>query len=68
MHDGHLFAHLGIVDEHLHHEAVDLGLRERVRALGLDRVLRGHDEEGVGNRERLQANRDLPLLHDFEQG
>ena len=34
-----------VVDEHLEHEAVDLRLGQRVRALGLDRVLRREHEE-----------------------
>ena len=37
-----------VVDEHLEHEPVDLGLGERVGAVRLDRVLGRHDEERVG--------------------
>ncbi len=49
MHDRELLVTPGIADEDLEHEAVDLRLGQRVRALGLDRVLRRHDEERVGH-------------------
>ena len=57
----------GVADEHLEHEPVELRLRQRVGALGLDRVLRGHDEERVGRGVGLAADGDLPLLHDLQQ-
>ena len=56
-----------VVDEHLHQEPVALGLGQRVDALGLDRVLGGEDEEGVGQRVGDPADGDLPLGHDLEQ-
>ena len=56
-----------IVDEHLEHEAVDLRLGQRVRALGLDRVLRRHHEERRRHGVRLLADRHLALLHHLEQ-
>ncbi len=65
--DGQLLVVLGVADEDLQHEAVDLRLRERVRALGLDRVLRRHDEERLRHRVRLLADRHLALLHHLEQ-
>jgi len=65
--DGQLVLGAGVADDHLQHEAVDLRLGERVRALGLDRVLRRHHEERVGNRHRLPADGHLPLLHHLEQ-
>lgn len=68
LHDAHLLALRGIVDEHLHHEAVAWGLGEGVRALRFDRVLGGEDEEGRGHREGLVADGDLPLLHHFQEG
>ena len=37
-----------IADEHLEHEAVLLGLGQRIGAFLLDRVLRGQDEERIG--------------------
>ena len=67
LNDRQLLVMLWIPDEDLEHEAVDLRLRERVGALGLDRILRRHDEEGIGHGVRLAADRDLALLHDLEQ-
>ncbi len=57
----------GVADQHFHHEAVDLRLRERVGALGLDRVLRRHHQERLGHAVRLARDRDLILLHHFEK-
>ena len=57
----------GIADAELQHEAVDLGLGEGVGPLLLDRVLRGEDEERVGQRVRLVTDRDLMLLHRLEE-
>jgi hypothetical protein len=56
-----------VADQHLHHEAVDLRLGQRVGALGLDRVLSGHHQEGLGHLVRLARDGDLPLLHHLEQ-
>ena len=56
-----------VVDQHLEHEAVDLRLRQRIRALRLDRVLGRHHEERIGERVRLAADRHLALLHRLEQ-
>ena len=67
LHDRQLLVVLGVVDEDLQHEAVDLRLGQRVRALGLDRVLCGEREERVGSGEGVGADRDLPLLHHLEQ-
>jgi hypothetical protein len=50
------------------HEPVLLGLRQRVGALLLDRVLGGQHEERVGSLCRWPADRHLPLLHGFQQG
>ena len=65
--DDRLLAGGRVADDDLHHEPVDLGLRQRVGALGLDRVLGRHDEERPGHDEALGADRDLALLHDLEQ-
>ncbi|MEA2228902.1 MAG: MoxR-like ATPase, partial [Solirubrobacteraceae bacterium] len=65
--DRQLLVVLGVVDEDLEHEAVDLRLRQRVGALRLDRVLRRHHEERVGHPVRRVAERDLALLHHLEQ-
>ena len=63
-----LLGGLGISDLHLEHEAIDLGLGQRIRPLLLDRVLRGHDQEEPFERIRAVADGDLPLLHGFQQG
>ena len=50
-----LLGGLGIGDLHLEHEAVDLGLGQRIGPLLLDRVLRGHHQEKPF--ERIGAGR-----------
>jgi hypothetical protein len=67
LHDRQLVGVIGVVDEHLEHEAVDLRLGKRVGALRLDRVLRGEDEERLRDGVGLPADRDLVLLHHLEQ-
>ena len=57
----------GVGDRQLEHEAVDLGLGQRIGAFLLDRVLRGQHQERLGQRIGLVADGDLPLLHRFEQ-
>ncbi len=57
-----------VVHEHLHQEAVALGLGQLVDALALDRVLRGQHQEGVGQRVGDTADGHLPLGHHLEQG
>jgi hypothetical protein len=49
------------------HEAVELGLGQRVGALLLDRVLRGEHEERLRQLVRRAAGGDLALLHRLEQ-
>ena len=46
-----------VADQHLHEEAVALGLGQRIDALALDRVLRGEHEEGFGHRVGDAADR-----------
>ena len=65
--DDELLGRRRVADQHLEHEAVDLGLGQRVGALGLDRVLGGQDQERAGDLERLAPDRHLALLHDLEQ-
>src|SRR3954464_9490436 len=65
--DRDLVAVLGVADDELEHEAVDLRLGQRVGALGLDRVLRRQHEERLGDVVRLVPDRDLALLHHLEQ-
>ena len=67
LHDRQLLVVLGVVDEDLQHEAVDLRLRQRIRALRLDRILGREDEERVGHRIRGVSDRHLALLHHLEQ-
>ena len=56
-----------VVDQDVEHEPVELGLGQRIGAFLLDRVLRGQDEERVGQPVPLAADGDLPLLHRLEQ-
>ncbi len=62
-----LFVAAGIVDDDLEHETVHLRFGQRVGSLLLDRVLRGHHQERFIQRKGFAADRDLPLLHRFEQ-
>ena len=62
-----LLGEVRILHEHLEHEAVLLGLGQRIGAFLLDRVLRGQHEERIGQRVPHPADRDLPLLHRFQQ-
>ena len=57
-----------VLHEQLEEEAVELGLGQRVGALLLERVLRGHDEERLLELADLAAGGDLLFLHRFEQG
>ena len=67
VHDLALLARAGIADDHLEHEAVNLGFGQRIGSLLLDRVLRGQDEKRLVERERLVADRDLMLLHRLQR-
>jgi hypothetical protein len=58
---------LRVAKRKLEEEAVELGLGQRVRALVLDRVLRGEDEERLGQLPGRPLDRHLPLLHRLEQ-
>jgi hypothetical protein len=49
------------------HEAVELGLGQRIGAFLLDRVLRREHEERLGQRVVLAPDGDLVLLHRLEQ-
>ena len=57
-----------VSDVNAEQEAVELGFREPVDALLLDRVLSRQHHERFGERQRLPFDRHLPLLHPFEQG
>ena len=57
----------GVSDGHSHHEAIQLGLREGIGALVLQRVLGGNDDEGRRQRTGDAIAGDLALRHRFEQ-
>ena len=67
VHDLPLLGAGRVADLDHEHEAVDLRLGQRVGALLLDRVLRRHDDERLGQRIGRVADGDLPLLHRLEQ-
>ena len=58
---------VGIVDDQLEQEAVELRLGQRIDALLLDRVLRREDGEARAERVRLAAQRHAPFLHSLQQ-
>src|SRR5437660_9786241 len=62
----HLVLEGGVVDQHLEHEAVELRFRQRIGAVGFDRVLSGEDDEGLGKLVGVLADGDLALLHGFQ--
>ncbi len=66
--NGQLRRGIGIADGHVHHETVQLGLRQGEGALLLDRVLRGHHHEQFGQAPGTASHGDLSLGHGFEQG
>ncbi len=59
--------HAGVADGDTGHEAVALRLGQRVGALHLDRVLRGHHHERARQLVGLAVDRDLALLHGLQQ-
>ena len=66
--DAVLFLRRRVRDNQLEQEAVELRLRQAVGALVLDRVLRGHHREQVGERMADAVDGDGLLLHHFQQG
>ena len=56
-----------MVEDHLHHEPIPLGVGQLVDALALDRVLRGDDEERPGHLMGVTADRHLLLGHHLEE-
>jgi hypothetical protein len=65
--DLQLVAELRVTERGLEEEAVELRLRQRERALVLDRVLGREDDERLGQAPRLAVDRDLPFGHRLEQ-
>ncbi|SKV22227.1 Uncharacterised protein [Mycobacteroides abscessus subsp. abscessus] len=56
-----------VIDVDLEQEAVALSFRQRIHALVLDRVLRRHHQERLGQVIVLAADGDLALGHDLQQ-
>src|SRR3989449_87293 len=51
----------------LQQESIDLGFRQRIGALVLNRILRRNHEERPVERERFALQRRLPFLHRLEE-
>ena len=66
-HDLELLVLGQVVDDDVEHEAVELGLGQRIGAFQLDRVLRGEDEERLFERVGAALDGDAVLLHRLEQ-
>ena len=66
--DLELLVEARVLHEDLEHEAVLLGLGQRIGPFLLDRVLRGQHEERVGQLVPHAAHGHLPLLHGLQQG
>ena len=66
-HDVELLVFRRVLDDDVEHEAVELRFGQRIRALELDRVLRGEHEERLGQVVGAPLNRDAVLLHRLEQ-
>ncbi len=62
-----LVGHGRVADVELHEESVELGLRQRVGALVLDRVLGRDDEERLRERVADTVDAHLAFLHRLEQ-
>ena len=56
-----------VAERRAHQEAVELGLGQAVRALLLDRVLGGDDDERPGHVVAGAVDGDVALLHHLEQ-
>ncbi len=66
--DGLLRGQVGIIDPHMHQEAVELGLRQGIGSLLLDGILGRHDQKEVRQPISLPTHRNLPLAHGLQQG
>jgi hypothetical protein len=58
---------VGVAQRDLHREAVELHLGKRVRALEIERVLRGDHHERTRHLTADAVVRDLSFLHHLEQ-
>ncbi len=63
-----LFLQRRVAEAQADQEAVELRLRQRERALVIDRVLRGDDQERRLERVRLAVDGHAPLGHRLQQG
>jgi hypothetical protein len=66
--DGVLLVRVRVAQLYLHEEAVQLRLRQGEGAFQLHWVLRGDNEEGRRQGQRLALYRDLAFLHRFQKG
>ena len=57
-----------VADRKAHREPVELGFRQGIGALVLDRVLRGDHHEGRPQLIRDRVHGHLPLLHRLQEG
>ncbi len=58
---------IGVIDAHVHQEAIELGFRQRKRAFLLDGVLGRHDQEQLRQAIGLAADGHLALAHRFQK-
>src|SRR3546814_3953988 len=58
---------LGIIDDELEQEAVELRLGQRIDALLLDRILRREHGEARAHHMRLAVDRHTAFLHRFQK-
>ena len=65
--DLHLLVFGEVIDDDVEHEAVELGLRQRIGTFQLDRVLGREDEERLLQLVGPALDRHAVLLHRFEQ-
>ncbi len=65
--DGGFLGGVGVVDEDLQEEAVELGFGEGIGAFLFDGVLSGEGHEGGSEGVGLAINGDAAFLHDFEE-
>ncbi|SLM49057.1 protein of unknown function [Nitrospira japonica] len=65
--DAHFALRVGIIDQHLHQEPVELRLRQGIGAFLLDGILRRQHHEQIRHRMGRTSDGDLPFLHRFEQ-
>ena len=65
--DASFFVPFRVIHHHLEHEPVHLRFGQQVRAFLLNRVLRGHYQERIGEGVRFITDGHLLLLHRLQQ-